>query len=171
MVVHNLVGNIYFSIIVIYAIHGSISIWLSHLLESLFSLTYPLCSLSYSSNKKSYKNILFLVVTHLLGSSSCNPFSSIQSLRKSIFPSKYFLHKKSPENFIEFYIQGISLDFSIEASLRPMLIQHNIIYGYRGIPQGSHVIQWPFHDFPNLTFIICPSRIYIYHLTSITCIQ
>jgi hypothetical protein len=44
IVVHNSRENLHINTILIYAVHGSASIWLSHFLDSLFSLTYPLCS-------------------------------------------------------------------------------------------------------------------------------
>jgi hypothetical protein len=42
IVVHNSRGNIHINTILIYAFHGSASIWLSHLLDSLFSLDIPI---------------------------------------------------------------------------------------------------------------------------------
>jgi hypothetical protein len=52
---------------------------------------------------KSYQIILFLVVTHLPGSSSSIPFSVIQSLMRSILSSKVFLPHKSFKDFTESY--------------------------------------------------------------------
>jgi len=68
--------------------HG-FHVYLAH----FFSLTYPLCSWSQSITYNIYLIVLFLMVTHFLGSCSSIPFSTIQSLSWSMLHAKDFTHK------------------------------------------------------------------------------
>jgi len=95
--------------ILIYAIHRSTSMWLSSLPWLIVSLTYPLCAWSQTIIYKNYQSLLFLAVNHPPCPGSDIPFSTIQSLKQSIFPCQGFL---TQEDFSK-----TSLSLAVEASL------------------------------------------------------
>jgi hypothetical protein len=110
--------NLHINTILICAVHGSASIWLSHLLGSLFFLDIPIVLMIPNHQKyKSYQSLLFLAVTHLPGSGSGIPFSAIQSLGNPSFLPRISHTRRVSETSPSLTVEASPKLSLVEASL------------------------------------------------------